>query len=174
MAGRQKREAGIPRASSKAAASPSFLLAQVGGHAAAKFGERLSVLGLTPPHVGILGAIDRSEGLSQQALCERLRVLPSRFVTLVDELEQRELVERRDNPDDRRSYALHLTDKGRSTMKAIGQVAREHQEALCAALNGEEREQLAALLRRIADQQGLTPGVHPGFGRLGPKPSSGT
>jgi DNA-binding MarR family transcriptional regulator len=124
--------------------------------------------------VGILGAIDRSEGLSQQALRERLRVLPSRFVTLVDELEQRELVERRDNPDDRRSYALHLTDKGRSTMKAIGQVAREHQEALCAALDGEEREQLAALLRRIADQQGLTPGVHPGFGRLGHKPSSGT
>jgi hypothetical protein len=37
---------------------------------------------------------------------------------------------------------------------------------LCAALTDEEREQLAALLKRIADQQGLRPGVHPGFGRL--------
>src|SRR3979490_949323 len=131
MAKRPTHGTGAPPASSRAAASPAFLLAQVGGHAAAKFGERVSALGLTPPHVGILGAIDRSEGLSQQALCERLRVLPSRLVTLVDELEQRELVERRDNPEDRRSYALHLTDKGRSTMKAIGHVAREHQEALC-------------------------------------------
>ena len=174
MAIRQKDGSETPRASSKAAASPAFLLAQVGGHAAMKFGERLSVLGLTPPHVGILGAIDRSEGLSQQALCDRLRVMPSRLVTLVDELEQRELVERRDKPDDRRTYALHLTEKGRSVLKAIGKVAREHQEALCAALTGEERQQLAGLLRRIADQQGLTPGVHPGFSRLGRKAASDT
>ena len=172
MAERHPHGTGTPRASSRAATSPAFLLAQVGGHAGAKFAERLSVLGLTPPHVGILGAIDRSEGLSQQALGERLRVMPSRLVTLVDELEQRELVERRDKPEDRRMYALHLTEKGRSTLKAIGLVAREHQEALCAALTEEEREQLAKLLRRIADQQGLTPGVHPGFSRLGRKPSS--
>jgi DNA-binding MarR family transcriptional regulator len=172
MAMRQKDGSETLRASARAAASLAFLLAQVGGHAAMKFGERLSVLGLTPPHVGILGAIDRSEGLSQQALCERLRVMPSRLVTLVDELEQRELVERRDKPDDRRTYALYLTEKGRGTLKAIGLVAREHQEALCAALTEREREQLATLLRRIADQQGLTPGVHPGFSRLGRKPSS--
>ena len=30
-----------------------------------------------------------------------------------------------------------------------------------------EREQLAGLLERIVEQQGLTPGVHPGFGRMG-------
>jgi DNA-binding MarR family transcriptional regulator len=172
MAKRQRHGTGTPPASSRAATSPAFLLAQVGGHAAAKFAERLLVLGLTPPHAGILGAIDRSEGLSQQALCERLRVMPSRLVTLVDELEQRELVDRRDKPEDRRTYALHLTEKGRSTLKAIGLVAREHQQALCAALTEAEREQLAKLLRRIADQQGLTPGVHPGFSRLGRKPSS--
>jgi DNA-binding MarR family transcriptional regulator len=172
MAIRQKDGSETLRASTNAAAAPAFLLAQVGGHAAMKFGERLSVLGLTPPHVGILGAIDRSEGLSQQALCERLRVMPSRLVTLVDELEQRELVERRDKPDDRRTYALHLTEKGRGTLKEIGRVAREHQDALCAALTERERQQLATLLGRIADQQGLTPGVHPGFSRLGRKPSS--
>jgi DNA-binding MarR family transcriptional regulator len=172
MTKRQTDEVATPRAASRAATSPAFLLAQVGGHAAAKFAERLSVLGLTPPHAGILGTIDQSEGLSQQALCERLRVMPSRLVTLVDELEQRELVERRDKPDDRRTYALHLTENGRNVLKAIGRVAREHQEALCAALTGEEREQLGRLLRRIADQQGLTPGVHPGFSRLGRKPNS--
>ena len=174
MGTRQNDGPQTPRASAGAAASPAFLLAQVGGHAAMKFGERLSVLGLTPPLVGILGAIDRSEGLSQQALCERLRVMPSRLVTLVDELERRELVERRDKPDDRRTYALHLTDQGRSVLKATGQVAREHQEALCAALTVRERQQLAGLLRRIADQQGLTPGVHPGFSRLGRKTTPDT
>jgi len=45
----------------------------------------------------------------------------------------------------------------------IGRVEREHQDALCAALSPREREQLADLLFRVAEQQGLTPGVHPGF-----------
>ncbi len=174
MTNRQRDRSETPLAPSRATTSAAFLLAQVGGHAAMRFGERLSGLGLTPPHAGILGAINGSEGLSQQALCERLRVMPSRLVTLVDELEQRELVERRDKPDDRRTHALHLTEQGRSVLTAIGQVAREHQEALCAALTREERQQLAGLLRRIADQQGLAPGVHPGFSRLGRKATSDT
>jgi DNA-binding MarR family transcriptional regulator len=71
---------------------------------------------------------------------------------MVDELEARGLVRRRDHPRDRRSYALHLTDKGRGAMKTIGRVAREHQQALCAALSLKEREQLAALLVRISDE----------------------
>jgi hypothetical protein len=49
----------------------------------------------------------------------------------------------------------------------IGRIAREHDEALCAALNENERETLARLLSRIAEEQQLKPGVHPGYRRLG-------
>lgn len=152
----------------RGASSPAFLLAQVGAHAAAQFAERLEAIGLVPAHAGILRLIDASQGLSQQALGAELRVLPSRLVLLIDDLEHRGLVERRDHPSDRRSHALYLTTKGRDALKAIGRVAREHQAALCAALSDDERTQLAQLLRRIADQQGLRPGVHPGFSRLRP------
>jgi hypothetical protein len=38
----------------RGAASPAFLLAQVGAHAAAKFAERLAALDLTPSLVGTL------------------------------------------------------------------------------------------------------------------------
>jgi len=152
----------------RGASSPAFLLAQVGAHAAAKFAERLKGIGLVPAHAGILRVIDASEGLSQQALGAGLNVLPSRLVVLIDDLEHRGLVERRDHPGDRRSHALFLTTKGRDALKAIGRAAREHQAALCAALTDDERTQLAQLLRRIADQQGLRPGVHPGFSRLRP------
>jgi DNA-binding MarR family transcriptional regulator len=149
----------------RGASSASFLLAQVGAHAAARFAERLAPLNLVPAHAGILRLIDASEGLTQQDLCTQLGVLPSRLVTLIDELEQRRLLQRRDHPHDRRSYALYLTDKGQETLKAIGRQARDHQQALCAALSESEREQLAELLARIANDQGLRPGVHPGFSR---------
>jgi DNA-binding MarR family transcriptional regulator len=105
-------------------------------------------------------------GISQQALSGHLRILPSRLVILIDELEERGLVERRADPADRRSYALHLTDQGRDALKSIGRLAREHQEALLASLSSDERDLLASLLGRVADQQGLRPGVHPGFARL--------
>jgi DNA-binding MarR family transcriptional regulator len=152
--------------STHGAASPAFLLAQVGAHAAAKFAERLSAVNLSPPHAGILRVVHTSGGISQQSLAEHLRILPSRLVVLIDELEERGMVERRADPADRRSYALHLSDKGRDTIKAIGRVARDHQDALLASLSTQERDLLASLLLRVADQQGLRPGVHPGFARL--------
>jgi DNA-binding MarR family transcriptional regulator len=147
-----------PATGPRGAFSPAFLLAQVGAHAAAKFAERLEKIGLR--------LVQGSEGLSQQTLGSQLRVLPSRLVALLDDLQERGLIERRDHPTDRRSYALYLTDKGRETLKTVGRIAREHQDSLCGALNDDERAQLAALLRRIAEDQGLRPGVHPGFSRL--------
>src|SRR5262245_22033490 len=141
----------------------SFLLSQVGAHAAGKVGERLEPLGLKPPHVGILRVIRQADGLSQQALGEKLGAFPSRLVALLDELEERGLVERRDSPTDRRSYALYLTGAGRDALEQIGLIAREHEAALCAALDESEWAQLAGFLQRIAAEQGLTPGIHPGF-----------
>jgi len=137
----------------------------VGAHAASRFAERLAPLRLAPQHAGVLRIIGLSAGLSQRALGERLGILPSRLVALVDELEARGLVERRDDPGDRRSYALHLTDGGQATLDEIGRIARTHGESLCASLDDRERRQLAGLLARIAEEQGLAPGVHPGFKR---------
>ena len=93
-------------------------------------------------------------------------MVPSRLVVLIDEMEKRGLVERRESPDDRRRHALHVTDEGRATLEGIGRISREHSQALLAAISDEEQRQLAALLQRIADQQGLTRGVHPGYRSL--------
>jgi DNA-binding MarR family transcriptional regulator len=147
--------------------SPAFLLAQVGGHAASKFAERLAGLKLAPPHAGILRILGSTPAITQQALAAALRMVPSRLVALLDDLEARGLTERRENPNDRRSYALHLTEKGRLALETIGQISREHQRILLAALSAEEQRQLAVLLQRVADEQGLARGVHPGYSRLG-------
>lgn len=144
----------------------ALLLAQVGSHAAARFAERLAPLGFIPAHAGILRLLDEAAGLSQQQLAARLHIHPSRLVAIIDDLEARELIERRENPGDRRTYALHLSRTGKDILKELGRVGREHSESLFAALTREEREQLADLLLRIADEQGLARGVHPGYGRL--------
>jgi DNA-binding MarR family transcriptional regulator len=148
-----------PRGSS----APAFLLAQLGAHAASRFAETLGPIGLSPAHAGILRILDAAPAITQQALAGALGSPPSRLVALVDELEAKGLVERQANETDRRRYALHLTAKGKAALQTIGHLVREHQNALLAALSQDERQQLTALLMRIADQQGLRKGVHPGY-----------
>jgi DNA-binding MarR family transcriptional regulator len=145
------------------ASALGFLLSQVGAHSSVRFGESLEPLGLKPAHAGILRAIEQSDGVSQQTLCERLGVFSSRLVGLIDELERQKLVERRNNPNDRRSYALYLTKSGREILQQIGKIGRQHQDAICAALSESERTMLCDFLARIAAEQGLAPGIHPGF-----------
>ncbi|MGY0232175.1 MarR family winged helix-turn-helix transcriptional regulator [Longispora urticae] len=145
----------------------AFLLAQLGSHAAARFAERVGELGLTPPDVGLLRMIAGRPGRSQQSLALDLGVVPSRVVALIDNLDRKGLVERRRSTGDRRNYELHLTDEARRVMGRMAAIGSAHEDELLAALDAGERAQLAELLERVAGQQGLTPGVHPGYRRMG-------
>jgi DNA-binding MarR family transcriptional regulator len=145
----------------------SFLLAQIGAHAAAAFAKRIADLDLTPAQAGLLRLIATQPGQSQQVLARELRTPPSRLVLLVDHLEGRGMIERRRNPDDRRNHALYLTPEGgQFLMTKLGPIGMAHEDDICAALTAAEREQLGGLLGRIAEQQGLVPGVHPGYQQL--------
>src|ERR1700752_5177553 len=107
-----------------------FLLAQIGAHAASKFGERLEALNLTPPQAGILGVLGRESGLSQQALADLLGMFPSRLVGVLDEIQRGGLIERRSHRSDRRVFAVHLTAAGRKALQAVGRVAKQHEDAV--------------------------------------------
>ncbi len=144
----------------------AFLLAQLGAHAAQRFGQRIAVLGLAPPHAGMLRMIASIPDCSQQKLAKRLGILPSRMVILIDELEAKGLVIRHRKPADRRTYSLGLTKAGAEALKKISRVAAEHEANLCAALDARERATLVTLCEKIVAQQGLTPGVHPGYRKL--------
>jgi hypothetical protein len=62
----------------------------------------------------------------------------------------------------------NLGEKGPQALDAIGRAARAHDETLLTALDAAERRTLRALLIRVAEEQGLVAGVHPGYGKLGP------
>lgn len=145
----------------------AFLLSQLGHRSASVFADLIASIDLTPPHAGILRAIAAESGRSQQALSGQLGLLPSRVVAYVDELEHRGYVERRRNPDDRRLHALYLTPSGKRVLTKIGELGRQHDRLLTAGLDAQQRDTLHQLLATIAENQGLTPHVHPGYRTLG-------
>jgi DNA-binding MarR family transcriptional regulator len=145
----------------------AFLLSQLGHRSASVFSDLIASIDLTPPHAGILRAIAAEPGRSQQALSGQLELLPSRVVAYVDELEDRGYVERRRNPNDRRLHALYVTAAGKKVMAKIGELARQHERLMTAGLDVDQRDMLRQLLSVVAEHQGLTPHVHPGFRNLG-------
>jgi DNA-binding MarR family transcriptional regulator len=144
----------------------AFFLSQVGFHAANVFEERLIAMKLKPHHAGLLRMLGSNPGLSQQELCDLFGIFPSRLVLLLDQLQKRRLIERRDNSSDRRGHRLHLTKAGRKALTGIGRLTRELETDLCAALTDPERATLANLLARIVAQQSITPAVHPAYRKL--------
>lgn len=144
----------------------SFLLAQIGSHAAAAFAERLAPLGFAPYHAGIFRMLARTPGLSQQDLAGALNMHASRLVGILDELQQKGLLERRPSESDRRLYALYLTAGGNRALEKIGAVAREHHQAMMAGLSPGQEKQLTEILETIVRNQGLRSGVHPGYRQL--------
>jgi len=150
----------------------AFLLSQLGFIASRGFQQALLPLGIEPRHFLLMRHVISEEGRSQQSLGEMLRIPPSRMVALVDQLEERGLLERRANPSDRRARALHATAAGRRLMGKAFQVALEHNARMGEGLSAEERSRLVELLHKVAAHRHLLMGVHPGLAMEDPKPGS--
>lgn len=157
-----RRKASTPPAEQLRVPGVAFLLSQLGYYSSRRWKARLAPLGLDPRQVMVLRRLAGDEGRSQQALGEALQIPPSRMVALVDALEQRGLLRRRPSPSDRRVRTLHLTQAGRRLLSRVMEISVEHEQQLCRGLQPADREQLITLLNRVAAEQGLAEGVHPG------------
>ena len=112
--------------------------------AAAAFPE-----GPHPREYAVLTAIAAAGPLSQQRLAERLHVNRTLMVAVADTLERRGLVERRRDPADRRSYALHVTPTGHAELDRLhGEIERVDRRTTERLTDG-ERARLNELLRKL-------------------------
>jgi DNA-binding MarR family transcriptional regulator len=152
-----------PLAGDKAPQTLAFLLSQVGIHASRRFAERITAVDLNPPLFRVLNLVAAAEGQSQQAIGAAIEIPASRMVALVDELEQRGLVERRPDPKDRRVRALFLTPEGKRRLERGRAIAKQHEEELTKGMSAADRKLLLSMLQQIVDRQALGKGVHPGL-----------
>jgi DNA-binding MarR family transcriptional regulator len=157
-----------PAAADRAPRSIGFLLSQLGFAASRRFVAALEPIGIHPREFLLLRFVASTRGQSQQALAERLGVPPSRMVALVDSLEERGLIERRPDRQDRRVRALHPTAKGRAVLERAVKIAGEHETRVCSGLDEQEQKQLIGLLVKLQPELTQLPGVHPGLAEEGP------
>lgn len=111
--------------------------------------EQLACHNLTLAQFDVLAHLSAREGITQQALSERLLVTKGNVCGLIDRLEERKLVVRRNDPEDRRSNLLYLTEEGKALAHKVVPAHEEHIQAEFAALNPEEQRSLLRLLRAL-------------------------
>jgi DNA-binding MarR family transcriptional regulator len=106
-------------------------------------------LDIRPAQYGILTVIENNPGLKQIDVSLALGIKRTNMVALIDALQKRQLVRRVTVKSDRRSYALHLTSKGKAFMTKLRARVARHEEEVGAALGSNGREQLLTQLRTL-------------------------
>jgi DNA-binding MarR family transcriptional regulator len=138
----------------------AYLLSTLGYASSRRFQQVLAPLDLEPRHFAVLRAIAWSDGQPQQAIAQRAQIPPSRMVAIVDELEERGLLERRPDANDRRIRTLHVTSTGKKLLGEAFALAVEHDRKVADVLDEQERAQLREYLQRIAEALDVPLGAH--------------
>ncbi len=125
------------------------LAAEVSAALSVEYQERY---GLDIPEWRVLATLGfRSEPCSAQYIAHCTRTHKSTISRAVTALMKRQLVERVENADDRREFALRMTRKGTALYeKLIPRLLRREQEIL-SCLSAQERKDFAMLLGKIED-----------------------
>jgi DNA-binding MarR family transcriptional regulator len=110
----------------------------------------LAPFGITGRELAVLLSIDSQAPLSQQEAGRRLGVDRTTMVALIDELEGKQLVQRRQDPADRRKNVVALTPAGHGTLTKAGKASDEAERRFLAPLTGNEAAQVREALRRVA------------------------
>ncbi|MBN9606367.1 MAG: MarR family transcriptional regulator [Actinomycetales bacterium] len=127
-----------------------FLNARARALGSATFNRLLEPLGLRVRSYSVLACACGGLAPTQRQLADFLRLDPSQIVSLVDELESAGLVRREVDPADRRSKIIVATDRGEEVYLVAQRAAREAEDSALAPLSAAERDQLRALMRRVA------------------------
>lgn len=130
-------------------ASPAYLLK----HVAWAMKDRFSAFessGLTGVHYTVLALLDEGTQETQATIADSVGIDRSYLVGVLDELEERRLIERRRDPADRRRHLVTLTEAGREALKELRAMYKRFEKQFLSPLDAAERATFQALLGRIA------------------------
>ena len=99
----------------------------------------------------LLSRLWREDGLTQSELVERLGVEPATVSKVLNRMEAAELVTRRRDVRDARSYKVYLTERGRSLREPTSRAWEEVERRMLEGFSPEERALLRNLLARVRE-----------------------
>ena len=104
------------------------------------------------PSAGNVFPFIRPDGITISALAELAGVRKQTMAQAVEQLERGGYIERRDNPDDRRSRLVFLTERGRSVTPVTHAAAAAVEQQWAGLIGTDELEHLRQQLRSLLEK----------------------
>jgi len=123
-----------------------LLILRLARAAAWRLGRSLAEGGLRWTEFAVLHHLDAQGPMAQRELAMALRIQPSNIVSLLDDLERRDLLRRSPDSADRRRHRVELTSRGRAALERAAEAARAAEADLLAPLSPTERRAFHGLL----------------------------
>nr|WP_257985634.1 MULTISPECIES: MarR family transcriptional regulator [Bacillus] len=98
---------------------------------------------------GVLIKVNEMPNSSQKEIAEELKIDRTTMVDHVDHLESLKYIARVKNPEDRRSYCLSITEKGKQTLDKCWEILQQSEQNVLAALDNEEKALFKRYLKKI-------------------------
>lgn len=99
----------------------------------------------------VLAFLHEEDRVTSAGLGKRAQLDSATLTGIIDRLEAAKLVERQNNPDDRRAILICLTEQGKDVARELVQEAEEANETFLSRFTTEERKSLSALLGKLME-----------------------
>lgn len=111
--------------------------------------QEMSSLGLTRSQLRVLLFLSRADGCTQVELAEKLEIGKVSMGGLLERLEEKGLLERKSNPQDRRAKHVFLKPKIKTLYKPMQDIGEGLMDRLLKGLTKNEREQFSNHLKKL-------------------------
>jgi DNA-binding MarR family transcriptional regulator len=114
-----------------------------------KFQELMEPYGLTAFHWLVLCCLWEEDGLPTCSIGEKLQQVGGTITGVLDRMEERGLIRRERDIDDRRVWRIWLTEAGKQLETVLPPLAMEVREQALEGIAPQEREQLSQLVDQL-------------------------
>lgn len=129
--------------------SLGFVLGDVSRLMRRRFDARAREIGLTRAQWRVMGQLRRREGINQAALAEILEIEPMTLGRHIDRLVEKNFVERRPDPKDRRAWRLFLKPEAQPVLDKLRTISTVNRREVLQGIPAEEAEALIDTLLKI-------------------------
>ncbi|MFA5285429.1 MAG: MarR family transcriptional regulator [Smithellaceae bacterium] len=129
-----------------------FQLAKISQLGARTWGQKVSDLNITAVQAMVLRFLYDKDGVTSMNLGKKTELDSSTVTGILDRLESACLITRKNNPNDRRSILIYLTEKGKVTGGEVAKRMEEANKDFFKTVNKQEEKELRRIINAIRNQ----------------------